>query len=149
MPLNSLGQSHLFQSLFWRPNALYLVLPSLTFHAHGDDPGICAMCVGGQAAVDARILSGHMQPLGPGSALPGAAHLWGGATPGGAGQRSSLGAFQPSLVTWASRFIHLRWRCKKAGVGGKGVQGGAETQTAPYSPARRGIAHTPRSRKPS
>ena len=94
--------------------------PQLTFHAHGDDPGISAVRVGGQAVVDACILSGHAQPLWPGRALPGATHLWGGATPGGAGQRSSLGAFQPRLVTWAGRFIHLRWRCKTAMGGGRG-----------------------------
>lgn len=86
----------------------------LTFHAHGDDPGVRAVCVGGQAAISARILSGHAQPLRPRRAFPGAAYLRGGATPGGAGQGSSLRAFQPRLVTWTGRFIHLWWRCKTA-----------------------------------
>ena len=121
----------------------------LTFHAHGDDPGVRAVCVGGQAAVSARILSGHPQPLRPGRAFPGAAHLRGGATPGGAGQRSSLRAFQPRLVTWAGRFIHLRWRCKTAtglwGDGGSGSGRGRDPERSLPS-ARLGLAHTPRSR---
>lgn len=121
----------------------------LTFHAHGDDPGVRAVCVGGQAAVSARILSGHPQPLRPGRAFPGAAHLRGGATPGGAGQRSSLRAFQPRLVTWAVRFIHLRWRCKTAtglwGDGGSGSGRGRDPER-PLPSARLGLAHTPRSR---
>lgn len=69
------------------------------------------MRVDGQAAVGARILSGHAQLLRQGSALPGASHLWGGATSSDAGQLGSL-PFQPRLVTWAGGLIHLWWRCK-------------------------------------
>lgn len=124
---------------------LYLVPSPLTFHAHRDGPGVRAMRVGGQAAVGARILSGHAQPLRSRRALPGAAHLWGGSTPGGAGQRLSLGSFQPRLVTWAGGLIHLRRRCK-AITGG--VREGHGPRHPPL-PARLGPAHTPSSRRPS
>lgn len=75
--------------------------------------------------------------------LPGAAHLRGGATPGGAGQGSSLRAFQPRLVTWTGRFIHLRWRCKTA-RGCAGVGNGSGKGRDPQRPlpsARLGLAH--------
>lgn len=93
MPFNSPGQSQRCKSLFWGPRAFSLVLLSLTFHSHGDSPGLGAVHVGGQAAVGACILSRHAQPLRLGYALSGAAHLREGATTGGASQGGSLGPF--------------------------------------------------------
>lgn len=122
---------------------LHPVLPPLTFHAHGDGPGVRAMRIGGHTVVNARVLSGHALLLRPRGAFPRAEHSWGRATPGGAGQCRSLSPFQPRLVTWAGGFIHLRWRCKAA----MGDVRECPDRGAPPLPTRLGLAHTPRSRR--
>lgn len=96
--------------------------PSLTFHAHRDVPRVRAVRVGGQAAVGTRVFPGHAKPLRSGCALPGAEHLRGRVTPGGADQSRGLRPFQPRLVTGAGGFIQV-WRgCK----GAMGVRAGWE-----------------------
>lgn len=110
------------------------MLTPLTFHPHGDHPGYCAMWVDSQAAVGARIQSGHVLPLKQVRTLPGAVDLWGGATSSDAGQLGSL-PFQPRLVTWAGGLIHLWWRCKAVtGVIRQGPDLGHPLLPPPWAP---------------